>query len=195
MPRSFSGRLALSLGSLFAYLSVFFPLYSYLARAAIAFCIVPILVVANAFGLWGGLIAGLASMALNSVLFLLCGEPSFAAFAGKNFWISHAVFLVVGIVTGHMRDLRSRLQEELNARQQAEEEREKAIQQLQTALAEVKTLSGLLPMCSGCKKIRNDQGYWQQIESYLMDHSDAKLSHGLCPECMEMLNPEFSDDS
>ena len=58
---------------------------------------------------------------------------------------------------------------------------------LRVALSNVKTLSGLLPICSNCKKIRNDTGYWEQIESYIMDHSDADFSHSLCPECAEKI--------
>ena len=56
--------------------------------------------------------------------------------------------------------------------------------QLRDALADVKKLQGLLPICASCKKIRDDDGYWQQIESYISDHSDAEFSHGICPECM-----------
>ena len=56
--------------------------------------------------------------------------------------------------------------------------------ELRDALAHVKTLQGMLPICASCKKVRDDDGYWQQIESYVSDHSDAKFSHGLCPECM-----------
>ena len=59
--------------------------------------------------------------------------------------------------------------------------------QLEDALARVKTLRGLLPICANCKKIRDDQGYWKQLESYIESHSDALFSHGLCPECMEQL--------
>ena len=59
------------------------------------------------------------------------------------------------------------------------------IQQLEEALARVNQLQGLLPICSYCKKIRNDGNYWQQLECYLTDHSEAKFSHGICPECME----------
>lgn len=62
-------------------------------------------------------------------------------------------------------------------------EREQLIGQLQQALAQVKTLSGLLPICAGCKRIRDDAGYWSQIETYISDHSEAKFTHGLCPEC------------
>jgi hypothetical protein len=55
----------------------------------------------------------------------------------------------------------------------------------------IKTLSGLLPICASCKKIRNDEGYWEQIEGYIGDHSDAEFSHGLCPECAQKLYPEL----
>ena len=73
----------------------------------------------------------------------------------------------------------------------AEEERERLINELQETLAEVKTLSGMLPICSNCKKIRDDKGYWNQIESYIGKHSEAKFSHGICPACAKKLYPEF----
>ncbi|MGC8658645.1 MAG: response regulator [Desulfomonilaceae bacterium] len=76
----------------------------------------------------------------------------------------------------------------------AEEENRKLIEELQKALAEVKTLSGFLPICSSCKKIRNDKGYWEQIESYIRDHSEAQFTHGICPECARKLYPEFFKD-
>jgi DNA-binding response OmpR family regulator len=57
------------------------------------------------------------------------------------------------------------------------------IRQLEEALANVKTLQGLLPICAGCKKVRDDQNYWHQVERYIMDRTDAKLSHSLCPDC------------
>ena len=81
---------------------------------------------------------------------------------------------------------------EIERRKRAEAEREQLIQQLEHAFAEVKTLRGFLPICSGCKKIRNDSGYWQQLEEYLSDHREAVLSHGVWPDCMERLYPDFS---
>jgi DNA-binding response OmpR family regulator len=64
--------------------------------------------------------------------------------------------------------------------------------ELEEALARVKQLQGLLPICSYCKKIRNDQNYWQQVESYLSEHSEAQFSHGICPECYEnVVKPEL----
>jgi CheY-like chemotaxis protein len=83
------------------------------------------------------------------------------------------------------------LREEIAWRKKAEEEREKLIRELQQALAEVKTLSGLLPICASCKKIRDDKGYWNQIEVYIRDHSQAEFSHGLCPDCAKKLYDEY----
>jgi CheY-like chemotaxis protein len=62
---------------------------------------------------------------------------------------------------------------------------------LQKALAEIKILRGLIPICASCKRIRNDEGYWEEIESYISDHSEAIFSHGCCPECIAKLYPEF----
>jgi PAS domain S-box-containing protein len=63
------------------------------------------------------------------------------------------------------------------------QEQERLIHELQVALAQVKTLSGLLPICACCKKIRDDQGYWTQVEVYLMARSQAEFTHGICPDC------------
>ncbi|MHB8836967.1 MAG: response regulator [Candidatus Methylomirabilia bacterium] len=68
-------------------------------------------------------------------------------------------------------------------------ERSKLLAQLQDALAQVKTLSGLLPICASCKKIRNKQGEWQQIESYVRQRTDAEFTHGICPECAKQFFP------
>lgn len=75
-------------------------------------------------------------------------------------------------------------------RKKAELERERLIGELQDALRNIKTLTGLLPICASCKRIRDDKGYWNRIEKYIEDHSDAMLSHGICPECMKRLYPE-----
>jgi DNA-binding response OmpR family regulator len=83
------------------------------------------------------------------------------------------------------------LQQEINERKRVEEERERLVVELQEALAQVKTLSGILPICAHCKKIRKDENYWQQIEGYIRDHSEAEFSHGICPDCMKELYPDF----
>jgi CheY-like chemotaxis protein len=64
-------------------------------------------------------------------------------------------------------------------------------EELRKALAKIKTLSGLLPICASCKKIRDDHGYWTQLESYISEHSEAEFTHGCCPECMKKLYPEM----
>ncbi len=84
---------------------------------------------------------------------------------------------------------------DVTERQRAEAERERMIAQLQRALAEVKTLSGLLPICASCKKIRTDQGYWVQLERYISEHSSATFTHGICPECAKKLYAEFYDEA
>ncbi|MBU2521318.1 MAG: response regulator [Proteobacteria bacterium] len=64
-------------------------------------------------------------------------------------------------------------------------------EELEKSLAEIKTLRGIPPICANCKKIRDDKGYWNQIESYIHKHSEAEFSHGICPECMKKLYPDF----
>lgn len=85
------------------------------------------------------------------------------------------------------------LRQEIAERQRYQEESEQLIVELQRALDEVKTLTGLLPICSFCKKVRDDQGYWEQIDAYLGRHSGAQFSHGICPDCMQKHYPEFAD--
>lgn len=76
---------------------------------------------------------------------------------------------------------------------QLEYERERLIGELQEALANIKTLRGLIPICAGCKNIRDDQGYWNDLESYLHAHTDADFSHGICPACMQRMYPDLID--
>ncbi len=67
----------------------------------------------------------------------------------------------------------------------------KKTEELQAAFAKIKTLGGLIPICSSCKKIRNDQGYWEQIEKYIEEHSDADFTHGICEACAKKLYPSY----
>lgn len=72
-------------------------------------------------------------------------------------------------------------------------EREIVIEKLLEALREIKTLKGIIPICSSCKKIRKDSGAWEQLENYISKHSDAQFSHGLCPDCLRQCYPEYKD--
>lgn len=82
---------------------------------------------------------------------------------------------------------------DITERKQAEQDRERLIAKLKEALSKIRTLSGLLPICASCKKIRDDSGYWNQIEVYVSEHSDAEFSHSICPECKKKLYPELYD--
>ena len=81
---------------------------------------------------------------------------------------------------------------DITRRRRMEIEREGLISELQDTLDEVKTLSGLLPICANCKKIRDDKGYWHNVETYINEHSDATFTHGICPECVKKLYPEVN---
>lgn len=74
---------------------------------------------------------------------------------------------------------------DITNRKRDEQERIKLIQELTEALGRARTLAGLLPICASCKRIRDDQGYWQQVESYISEHSDAVFTHGICPDCLK----------
>lgn len=80
---------------------------------------------------------------------------------------------------------------DISARVGMEKEKEELIKELEATLSQVKQLSGLLPICAECKKIRDDKGYWNQIESYIKNHSEAKFSHGICPDCAKKLYPDL----
>ena len=73
-------------------------------------------------------------------------------------------------------------------------ELKKKVEQLEVSITEIKTLTGLLPICSSCKKIRDDEGYWNQIESYIQKHSNAVFSHSFCPDCAKKLYPEVDHE-
>jgi len=82
---------------------------------------------------------------------------------------------------------------DITERKRSEDERKQLIQELQTALAEVKTLRGIIPICTQCKKIRDDDGYWQRVEQYIEARSEVLFTHGICEECAKKLYPRFED--
>lgn len=103
-------------------------------------------------------------------------------------------YVLKPVETGQLLTAIARCVEVIELRRAARKhaaEREGLIAELQAALAKVKLLSGFLPICASCKKIRDDQGYWQQIESYISHNSEAVFSHGICPQCLQELYPEY----
>ena len=89
------------------------------------------------------------------------------------------------LVIIHIRDI--------SKRKRAELERELLIGDLQKAISEIKTLRGIIPICSSCKKIRDDQGFWKQVEAYVAERTGAEFSHGICPDCVARLYPDYQD--
>jgi PAS domain S-box-containing protein len=84
----------------------------------------------------------------------------------------------------------SSIARDITKQKQADDERLGLIKELTEALGHVKKLSGLLPICASCKRIRDDQGYWQQVETYITRHTDAVFTHGICPECVKLFTRE-----
>ena len=91
-------------------------------------------------------------------------------------------------VSGHRILLSAR---SIAERKRSQQEREELIQELQDAFAKIKVLSGFIPICASCKKIRDDQGYWNQLEAYIQSHTEAQFSHGICPDCATSLYSDY----
>lgn len=157
--------------------------YPFISRSTLAFAILPVFIGGVMFGIKGGTLLGAFMFFLTPVLFLWAGEPEIKGFIGRNFWSSHMAVLAFGILIGYTNDLKERLKLELVERKKAENEKEQLIRDLQDALDNLVTLEGMIPICANCKKIRDDQGLWNQLERYVETHTNAVFSHGVCPEC------------
>ena len=96
----------------------------------------------------------------------------------------------LGFMTSETGLLVSAVVVDITARKTAEAQREALITELKEALGKVKMLSGMLPICASCKKIRDDKGYWNQIEAFIRDHAEVEFSHGICPDCAARLYPD-----
>lgn len=112
---------------------------------------------------------------------------SFDYFNSSRFYITISIVILTSYGIESARHTFSKLLDEKNQALLKENVR------LERALNEIKTLSGLIPICANCKKVRNDQGYWEQVETYIMEHSSADFSHSVCPECVDILYPEFKE--
>jgi len=83
---------------------------------------------------------------------------------------------------------------DITKRKQAEKANEALVEKLQNAIAEIRTLQGIIPICMHCKKIRGDEGYWYKVETYIEEHSTAKFSHGICPSCLNEFHPDLAEE-
>jgi len=132
---------------------------------------------------WGGWRMGLLATALACTAGLWLFVWPFNEVGLHAF--SDAIQTVLFVVTGAgISVLAEQLHRERERAEQQARDRELLIRELREASANVRALRGLLPICAGCKKIRDDHGSWQQLEVYIRDHSEADFSHGLCPECV-----------
>jgi len=108
--------------------------------------------------------------------------------------IEHRPVLAILKEVSEVRLELSLAQQEIERRKQVEREKEDLIRQLQQALTEVKTLRGILPTCAYCRNIRDEDGAWKQLEEYIQSHSEAKFSHGICPQCRATHFPQFPEE-
>jgi hypothetical protein len=109
-----------------------------------------------------------------------------------NTWVRHVLVWLLGVCGIGWGS--HKLSRSLEEQRRGAEEREKLIGELQDALAQVKVLRGILPICANCKKIRDDKGYWKQVETYIRDHSEADFSHSICPECAKILYSDILEN-
>ncbi|MBN1646907.1 MAG: hypothetical protein JW874_02640 [Spirochaetales bacterium] len=117
-----------------------------------------------------------------------------------SIWNSHIITIIFSTISATLvsffiirkqDNLYDRLHSEKEESEKLRSELEITVKELEEALQNVKTLNGLLPICAVCKKIRDDKGYWKQIEHYISEHTGADFSHCICPDCMEKLYPEY----
>lgn len=134
------------------------------------------------FGRQEGLVWVIISMLLMSYVFSGVSPANYELAISVRFLSTYAI---VAILSFGLEAARERYYDALLAEKEA----------LESALTQVKTLSGLLPICASCKKIRDDEGYWNDLEAYFAEHSDLEFTHGLCPNCAEDLYPEFMGKS
>jgi hypothetical protein len=140
---------------------------------------------------WLSLSFGALFMARAVILLIDRNVGMFTPQIMQNFYLLTVMLIETAWAMGFLMMNNKRMERELRDSQASLGE---TVAKLAKSLDEVKTLSGLLPICASCKKVRDDQGYWQQIEVYLVEHSDADFSHGICPECARKLYPGLSLD-
>jgi len=139
---------------------------------------------------WLLLSVGIATMAIRrfitlATLFAGAASPHLLDYVFEIIGVIGSVMMVAGIFL--IKPIFVEVRE-------AEQKQRRLTETLQQALDSIKTLKAMLPICANCKKIRDDNGYWQTVEKYLSDHTDTSFSHGICPDCVRKLYPEFCDE-
>jgi hypothetical protein len=168
-------RILLALGAFAVYLTLFLILTDLGPLWQSSLVLIPIAVFALLFGIKGGTAVGVLAFPLSRLLFYLFQRVPMTA--PTDIVMGSAVSLFFGFLIGYLRDTTVRYK--------------RTSEELARAISEVKRLSGLLPICAHCNKVRDDAGYWRRVEDYLSVHSEVEFTHGLCPECMKELYPEL----
>ncbi len=130
----------------------------------------------------------------ESFVILTSGTMVSSEYQAEGLNVGADGYIVKGLTNGEfLARIHSlvRIKKAEDALREKEQRQKKLIAKLRKALSEIRTLRGLIPICASCKKIRDDKGYWNQLEKYLIEHTEALFSHGICPECTEKLYPEY----
>jgi K+-sensing histidine kinase KdpD len=153
------------------------------------FLVIPVALAAWFSGRAWGMAMALSTALIRSWFHFFVWDEHFAIVISlANSLLALTVLAVVAEMTHRVASAR-RVQAKLLA------EQNDLIRSLKEARESIKVLTGLLPICASCKKIRDSEGYWEQIEQYIRSHSEAEFSHGICPDCIKRLYPEFSGPS
>ncbi len=171
-------RILLALGSFAVYFVLFLFLKDLGTLWLSSLILIPTSGFAVLFGLKGGGAMGVLAFPLTRLVFFLFQRIPMTD--PVDIVMGAAVSLFFGFLLGYLRDTTLRYK--------------RTSEELARAISEVRRLSGLLPMCAHCNKIRDDSGYWRRVEDYLSEHSEAEFTHGLCPDCMKELYPELVEE-
>jgi K+-sensing histidine kinase KdpD len=151
------------------------------------FLIIPVAATAWFWGrAWGVTMAVFTALIRSWFHFVVWGE-------NFTFLVSLANSVLAIAVLAAFAELTHRVASGRRTQARMLAEKEKLIRSLEEARENIKVLSGLLPICAACKKIRDSEGYWEQLEQYIRAHSEAEFSHGICPDCMTRLYPEYAE--
>ncbi|MGI2335172.1 MAG: MASE3 domain-containing protein [Dehalogenimonas sp.] len=140
------------------------------------------------------------ALIISAIFVVIFGEIAFTLYigvydsvntVGHLFSVLALYLLYEAVIVTGLREPTKLLYTVLDAKNKA---LERKTMELEKALSQVNSLSGLIPICSSCKKIRDDSGYWEAVESYISSHSEAEFSHGICPDCMRNLYPDIADE-
>ncbi len=143
-------------------------------------------------GTWKGFLSSLLLLSGVLGLFALQGHPLVSGAYSLSFQVRIvAVYLVLTSLSVVIEVLRHTIHKRLK---ESSSEKDLAIEKLNSSIKEIKTLQGILPICLHCKKIRDDEGYWQAVDQYIHNRTDARFSHALCPDCLKEHYPDYPSE-